>query len=171
VRRTDKEITDRATLDAILHEAKVLRVAMVDGDDRPYLIPISFGYDGQTLFMHSALEGTKLDILRQRPEVCFEVDARVEVAPAEQACGYSMKYFSVVGFGTVQFMTDWAEKLYALNQIMLKYSGRDDWSIGDAALSSVVVWKISITSMTGKKSRYENFETAPSAEARTESGP
>jgi nitroimidazol reductase NimA-like FMN-containing flavoprotein (pyridoxamine 5'-phosphate oxidase superfamily) len=158
MRRTDKEITDRVTIDAILHEALVLRVAMVDGGNRLYLIPVSFGYQDNSLFIHSAPEGTKLDILKENPEVCFEVDVRTEVHTGEQACNWSMKYFSVVGFGSVTFLSENSEKRVAIQSIMRKYSGQDDWSIPDASLTTLVVWKISITSLTGKKSKYESFE-------------
>lgn len=158
MRRTDKEITDRATIDRILHEAEVLRVAMVDADRRPYLIPVNFGYHQNSLFIHSAPEGTKLDILRVSPEVCFEVDIRAEVHQAEQACNWSMKYFSVVGFGTVSFLGDIADKRQAVQTIMKKYSGRDDWPIQDAVLIPLSVWKIEIRSLTGKRSKYESFD-------------
>ncbi len=158
MRRTDKEITDRATIDRILHEAEVLRVAMVDARRRPYLIPVNFGYHQNSLFIHSAPEGTKLDILRTNPEVCIEVDIRTEVHQAEQACNWSMKYFSVVGFGIVTFLTDIAEKRQAVQTIMKKYSGRDDWPINDSVLAPLVVWRIEIRSLTGKKSKYESFD-------------
>lgn len=157
MRRTDKEITDRATIDAILHEAQILRIAMVDCDNRPYLVPVSFGYQDNSLFIHSAPEGTKLDILRVNPEVCFEVDIRAEVHAAERACNWSMKYFSVIGFGVVTFLSDTEEKRSAVHVIMRKYSGRDDWPIFDAALATLVVWKIDIAGLTGKSSKYESL--------------
>lgn len=158
MRRLDKEITDRATIDAILHEAHVVRVAMVDQLRRPYLLPFSFGYHQNSLFIHSAPEGTKLDILRDSPEVCFEADIRTEVHQTEQACGWSMKYFSVVGYGKVSFLNELEEKRRAVQCIMKKYSGKDDWEIPDNALAPLVVWRIDISRVTGKKSKYEAFE-------------
>lgn len=158
MRRIDKEITDRKTIDAILHEATVLRVAMLDTQHRPYLIPVSFGYQQNQLFIHSAPEGIKLDILRRNPGVCFEVDIRTEIHATDQACGWSMKYFSVVGFGNVSFIWEIEDKRRAVQCIMQKYSGRDDWEIPDAALGPLVVWRIDISSITGKKSKYQSFE-------------
>lgn len=158
MRRTDKEVTDRTTIDAILHEAHLLRVAMVDESGKPYLIPVNFGYSDNCLYVHSAPEGTKLDILRQNPEVCFEVDIRTEVHTGEQACDWSMKYFSVIGFGVVTFVSDIEQKRSAAQSIMRKYSGRDDWSIPDAALATLLVWRIRISSLTGKKSKYESMQ-------------
>lgn len=158
MRRIDKEITDRSTIDTILHEAHVVRVAMVDQQRRPYLLPFSFGYDQNSLFIHSAPEGTKLDILRDSPEVCFEVDVRTEVHETEQACGWSMRYFSVVGFGRVNFVSEIEAKRQAVQCIMKKYSGRDDWEIPESALAPLTVWRIDITSVTGKRSKYEAFE-------------
>ncbi len=69
-----------------------------------------------------------------------------------------MKYFSVVGFGRVTFLTGIKEKRHAVQCIMKKYSGKDDWEIPDNALAPLVVWRIDISSVTGKKSKYESFE-------------
>lgn len=38
-----------------------------------YVVPINYGYDGKSLYAHSK-EGLKIDIMRQNPNVCFEVD-------------------------------------------------------------------------------------------------
>ena len=43
MRRKDREITERAEIEAILREAQVCRIALAD-DDGPYIVPMSFGY-------------------------------------------------------------------------------------------------------------------------------
>jgi uncharacterized protein len=44
------------------------------GDDaRPYLVPIAYGYDGESVFAHSG-PGRKLRLMRENPLVTFEVD-------------------------------------------------------------------------------------------------
>ena len=42
-------------------------------DGRTYVVPISFAYDGASIYGHS-YEGLKIQMMRQNPEVCFEVD-------------------------------------------------------------------------------------------------
>ncbi len=42
MRRKDREITDIETIRSILDKAKVLHLAMIDGD-RPYVVPLHYG--------------------------------------------------------------------------------------------------------------------------------
>ena len=46
---------------------------------RPYVVPITFAYDGVAVYGHSR-EGLKLRMMRSHPSVCFEVD-RMEGLP------------------------------------------------------------------------------------------
>lgn len=51
MRRKDREITDRAAIEAILRRATVCRIGLV-GKDGPYVVPMSFGYDAGRLYLH-----------------------------------------------------------------------------------------------------------------------
>lgn len=44
-----------------------------------YIVPISYAYDGEYIYGHTK-EGMKIDIMRQNPAVCFEVDELRDVA-------------------------------------------------------------------------------------------
>jgi len=63
MRRTDKEILDQELLEKILKEELVCRIALND-QGNPYLVPMIFGYQDHYLFLHSAKEGRKIDILK-----------------------------------------------------------------------------------------------------------
>ncbi len=78
MRRKDKEITDKRGIEEILRKALVCRVAMCNGES-PYCVPMNFCYMNGSLYLHSAKEGKKLEILRRNNRVCFEVD--VDVSP------------------------------------------------------------------------------------------
>jgi uncharacterized protein len=41
--------------------------------DRMYIVPITYNYDGEFIIGHT-VEGMKINLLRQNPECCFEVD-------------------------------------------------------------------------------------------------
>jgi uncharacterized protein len=58
MQRKDREITDRAEIDAILGEATVCRLGL-SGDEGPYIVPMCFGYEGTFLYLHSAPEASK----------------------------------------------------------------------------------------------------------------
>jgi hypothetical protein len=43
------------------------------GDDRPFVVPLAYGYDGGAVYAHSGV-GRKIRAMRAQPLVCFEVD-------------------------------------------------------------------------------------------------
>jgi hypothetical protein len=138
-------------MDAIVHEARVLHLAMWDGRE-PYLVPLSFGYDGDSVYFHTATSGRKIDVFRSHPEVCFEVEAGVEAKEAGVlACGWSAHYRSVIGYGRVEAVEDAAGKLAALKVIMRKYSGRDDHTYDGQSVARTAIWRVHIDRMTGKR--------------------
>ena len=101
MRRKDREITDIETIRSILDKAKVLHLAMIDGD-RPYVVPLHYGYTLQegrlTLYLHSAKEGRKLDVLRKNDRVAFVLETDVSlISGGELACKYGSAYASVMG--------------------------------------------------------------------------
>jgi len=150
MRRDDKEITEQKDLDGIMKKAQVCRLA-VSYEAMAYIIPMSFGYVNRTLYFHSAQEGLKLMILRENPKACFEVDIDTEVVPSEKACDWTMRYQSVVGFGDVEFIEELEGKREAMRIIMQQYSDEVKL-IDDSVLSGVTLLKLTISTMTGKKS-------------------
>jgi nitroimidazol reductase NimA-like FMN-containing flavoprotein (pyridoxamine 5'-phosphate oxidase superfamily) len=150
MRRKDKEITERADIEAIIRAAAVCRLAMVEGD-RPYLVPLCFGYRDNALYFHSADTGRKLDALRKNPRVCFEMDVDAVPLPKAVACEWGMRYRSVIGFGTAVFLESESAKRAALDVILGHYGGRpDDYSA--SGLNRIVVIRVDIEQMTGKTS-------------------
>jgi nitroimidazol reductase NimA-like FMN-containing flavoprotein (pyridoxamine 5'-phosphate oxidase superfamily) len=95
MRRSEREIKDRALIDAIIRQCQVCRLGLSDGEE-PYIVPLCFGYDGETLYFHSAPEGKKLDILRNNSRVCFEFDIPEGMREAEQGCRWGIDRKSVV---------------------------------------------------------------------------
>ena len=154
MRRKDREVTDLEAIGRIIGDCKVLRLGMVD-EGRPYVVPMNFGFDLRDgvleLYCHSAPEGRKVEVLRRKPEVCFEMDCGHRLVEAEAACGYGFAYSSVIGEGTVGFIEDHEEKLRALLRIMEHQTGRSDFSIPDAALRGVLVFGVAVGSFTAKQ--------------------
>ncbi len=152
MRRADKEIIDRTLLDWVIRRAVVCRLGLSQGD-RAYIVPLSFGYDGQCIYFHTAAEGRKLDMLAANPQVCFEMEHDVKVIPHEtRACAWSMSFYSVMGTGVVREVTEPDEKVAALQVIMGHYSPQV-WEIGAADARTVRVWRLEIEEMSGKKSK------------------
>ena len=149
MRRKDREITDRAEIESILHEATVCRIGLAD-DDGPYVVPVCFGYEDRSVYIHSAPEGKKLVMLEKNPRCCFEVDICGQVIRGDRPCSWGMRYRSVIGYGRAAILTDPDEKRHGLSCIMHHY---DDgtYVFSDSDLMSVTVIRIAVESMTGKK--------------------
>lgn len=72
MRRKDREIVDRESMESVIRRASVCHLGMCEGES-PYIVPLCFGYYDGVLYFHSAREGRKLDALRRNGRVCFEI--------------------------------------------------------------------------------------------------
>jgi len=152
MRRKDKAIVELAEIEEIVRRSLVCRLGLTE-ENRPYIVPLSFGFKDSTLYFHSAPEGKKIEILRKNSSVCFEFDLDHEVLVDEKACKWGMKYRSVIGFGKASFVEDLEDKRKGLDVIMEHYSGRS-FQYPEPAVENTVVIKVEIESMTGKESGY-----------------
>ncbi len=151
MRRKDREITDRTAIEAILKRATVCRIGLC-GRDGPYVVPMSFGYEAGRLYLHSAPEGKKLDLIREDPRVCFEVDLDHELVRNEVPCEWTLRYRSVIGFGRAVLVEDPEEKRRGLDLILRQHGGSPR-PVPERSLAGVAVIRIEVQKMTGKESR------------------
>lgn len=150
MRRADREIIDRDLIDKMILSESVVRLGLID-NGKPYVVPMSFGYDGKAFYFHSALEGRKIDALKKSPYASFELDKPGELQTGSVACAYSIKFESVIGDGKVEFINDDNEKKYALNLLMAHYTDKGDYDFPPNALSSVCCFKLIVESISMKK--------------------
>ena len=94
------------------------RLATVLPDGQPYITPVNcVVVDGKICF-HSRKRGKKHDAIAANPRVCFEItSSAVPSQPAGKPCACSTRYHSVLVFGTVEYVTDEAEKVRILNAL------------------------------------------------------
>lgn len=151
MRRKEKEITIHTEIADILMSNTICRIALSD-DDAPYIVPMNYGYRDNTLYLHSAREGRKIDIIRKNNRVCFEISDSIEPVKSEIACKFSTRYRSVIGFGEIFHIDGKKEKNAALQIIMEQHTGSRDWDFDPAMLEKIAVLEIRISSLTGKKS-------------------
>ncbi len=149
MRRHDREIDSSDAIEDILRRGTVLHLGMIDGD-RPYVLPLSYGYDGAALYLHCAPEGRKLDVLRACPRVCFAISLDHELIRAEVPCEWGLRYRSVVGEGTVTFVEDEAEKRRGLDALMAQHGGRGGRYSAES-LAQTAVLRIDITGLSGRE--------------------
>ena len=149
MRRSEREIKDRAAIDSIIQQCLVCRLGLVGGEE-PYIVPLCFGYDGEALYFHSASEGRKIDSIRKNSRVCFEFDIPEGMTEAEQGCRWGIKYRSVIGFGNAQIVDNHEDKKKALAVIMAQYSDKA-YIFPEDVVTKTAIIKVVIARVTGKQ--------------------
>lgn len=151
MRKAEREIKDQGELEDVIRRAEVCRLAMVD-DGEPYIVPMNFGYRDGYLYFHCAREGRKLDILRNGPKVCFELEADVRLVKGETACKWSTSYESIIGWGTATILLDEREVKEGLEVLMSHYT-EGPYEFDPRSLSLTALIKVKVERMTGKRSK------------------
>ena len=146
------QITDEAQIREILDTAKVLHLGLC-ADNEPYVVPMNYGYvmeEGRlVLYLHSAVRGKKLDMIRENPRVFFELDCDVTPFEGKVACQYGLTYSSVMGRGTARIIEDVEEKMQAMS-ILMKTQTRKDFTFNERLVSIVAVIRIDVQEYTAK---------------------
>ncbi|HEX9050816.1 MAG TPA: pyridoxamine 5'-phosphate oxidase family protein [Anaeromyxobacter sp.] len=128
VRRRDKEVRDPAAVLDVLGRGEVARLAMVDADGGPYVVPVSYAVlpadagEPLRIVVHGAREGRKVDALRRDPRVCVEVTVDAATIPAVRACDVTVRYRSVIAFGRAAFLEDRASRARALAALAARHA-------------------------------------------------
>jgi nitroimidazol reductase NimA-like FMN-containing flavoprotein (pyridoxamine 5'-phosphate oxidase superfamily) len=151
MRKNNQEITDPRIIEEILSNATICRLGMLN-EGRPYVLPFNYGYKDQKLYIHCAREGLKIEILKKDPEVCFEIEDAVELVTGATACDWTTTYRSIVGYGTVEMLTDAGEKRNGLKIIMEQHGASEPIEFEDRAIDPVLILCVHIDRMTAKKS-------------------
>ena len=153
MRREDREVTDRNEIIEIMRRCDVCRLAIHD-EEYPYIVPLNFGLlvdeESMTLVFHSALEGTKLDLLKIDNRVSFEMDCQHQLQYFEEKGICTMAYESVIGRGRITFL-EGEEKFGCLKAIMEQYHHRKDVYFNPATVERTAVYVLQVESVTGKR--------------------
>ena len=153
MRRSDREITDPAQIEAFIAKEQILRVAFYDAGDI-YIVPVNYGYrieNGRySFYFHGAKAGRKYTLSLQKPSVGFEIDGQYALVSAEAACGHSANFMSVIGNGMLQIVSDADEIKNGLQCIMQQATGRADWTFHEAALAKTAVFRLNAETMSCK---------------------
>ncbi len=70
-----------------------------------------------------------------------------------------MNYYSVIGVGKAFIIEDLEEKKKGLDVVMAHYSDDRTFEYPESSLRQMVIIKVQIDQMTGKKSGYESATT------------
>src|ERR1700676_4751019 len=113
VREPQRAVYDRDAVNQILDGAFLCHVGFtVEGP--PYVIPTSYGRDGDSLYIHGSAASRMLRNLDKGIPVCITVTLLEGLVLARSIFNHSMNYRSVVVLGTAVAVLDAKEKLEAL---------------------------------------------------------
>ncbi len=93
-------------------------LAVWGDDDYPYTVPLSYVYDSNKIYFHTAKSGHKLDAITRCTKVSFCVIDKDEVIQEE----YTSYFRSVIVFGNAKLLEEDSEKQKAIEMLAAKYS-------------------------------------------------
>ena len=152
------EIKSKERIIQFLNEEHVGRIATIDENGFPQIIPMNFVFVNDAIYMHSHTKGEKLDNVRRNPRVGFEVDKELEFLPSyfEHPTDASLAdtlYISVVIKGVGMIIDKREEKTMALNELMKKYQPEGKYESLNAemqVIDHVAIIKVSPETLRGK---------------------
>ena len=132
----------------ILKEATNGVLCLEDGD-RPYGVPMSFIYDDkESIYFHCALEGRKLQCIKNNPKACFTIIEKDEIIPEK----FTTYFRSVIVEGEISIIAERSEMEESLRLLSSKYSpGIDCEPEISKGIDRVMILRLHIESITGKE--------------------
>jgi len=95
---------------------------MIDLDGKPYGVPLNFVWDGdESIYIHCAPEGKKIDILECHNRVSFCVVGNVDLKPSQ----FTTEYESIILDCEAAILTSDEERMHALELLLKKLSPND----------------------------------------------
>ena len=97
MRRKDREMDKNFALD-VLKKSPYVVLSLTDENNNPYCIPISIVLEENHLYFHCAMEGKKIDLLKNNNQICICAVSRCRPKPEE----FTMEFESAVLYGKAE---------------------------------------------------------------------
>ena len=150
-----EEITDINEIDAVLSEAKICRMALLD-NGRPHIVPMLFGYcltyEKPEFYFRCDETNELIDIIKRNNKAAFEIDRLYKIVPSDENTGLvEAVYEFVAGTGTMEFVTG-IDKITGFSRIHKKYNEKSgEFNISEHTLNSIAVLKLTTSEIVCKK--------------------
>ena len=147
MRKKERQLGEAETL-ALLQKGEYGVLSTVGPDGFPYGVPLSYAFAEGCIWLHSAVEGHKVDNLAQCERVSFCVVGPTQVLPEK----FSTRYASVIVFGRVHLCAG-EEQIAGLLHLVRKYAPEfleEGRKYAEAAASKTKVYRLDIARMSGK---------------------
>ena len=165
MRRKQRQVQDPRKIEEILRSQKICRIAMCD-EGEPYIIPVTYGYEDGSLYIHCAKRGRKLDIIRKNNLVGFEIEADVILDQPAELAEWKQFFKCVVGVGRAVILETREDIARALDILAAQFDlDEGEWS--QVCGEGITDWekvtgafRIDIVKMTCKQSNYDSWATS-----------
>lgn len=144
-------IENREVIDQIIRSCKTCYLGM-SANGFPYVLPMNFALDGDSVILHSAQSGRMWETLKQNQNVCINWTLGEDLAwqDVRVGCSYRVKSKSVLVEGKVEFVDDFVEKSRCLQLLMSQYSDRE-FKFSKPAVENVGILKVAIEKISAKE--------------------
>lgn len=112
----EKAVYETDAVHAVLDAALVAVVGFVQ-DGAPVVVPMIYGREDETIYLHGARKARVIRLLEQTPAACLNVTLVDGLVFARSAFNSSLNYRSATVFGKPRLIEDKDEKLHAMRVI------------------------------------------------------
>lgn len=151
--RREKQALSATQTKELLDVTKIGRIATINKDGYPYIVPVHFVRCGDKLYVHGSNKGQKVENILRENKVSFEVDTMDGLIfdNPDTACEINTDYQSAIILGLARMVDDMELKREMLIEIMKKYAPNFvDLPMPDKEIASTGVIEITIEELTGK---------------------
>jgi nitroimidazol reductase NimA-like FMN-containing flavoprotein (pyridoxamine 5'-phosphate oxidase superfamily) len=117
-RKRERARYDRAVIDAILDEALIAHLGIVDDEGQPFVIPTLHARRGDVVYCHGSSASRTLRALAAGARVCLTVSLIDGLVLARAAMHHSANYRSAMLIGQATLVEDQQEKRAALEAVV-----------------------------------------------------
>ncbi|WP_165170522.1 pyridoxamine 5'-phosphate oxidase family protein [Adlercreutzia sp. ZJ242] len=148
--RRKKQMLSHEECAAILARGTSGVLALAGDEGYPYTVPLSYVFDGESLYFHSALAGHKIDAIAHNDKASFCVIDQDDVVAKE----YTTYFRSVIAFGRAHIIEDPVEKRHALDLLAARYTPDDEegrQAEADKLFDRTCMIRLAIEHLSGKE--------------------
>jgi nitroimidazol reductase NimA-like FMN-containing flavoprotein (pyridoxamine 5'-phosphate oxidase superfamily) len=144
-----RELND-TQIEAFLKDQVIGRIGC-HSTETMYIVPVNYVYDGSNIYCHSA-KGMKIDMMRENPQVCFEVDNIKEITNWQSVIAWG-KFEEITGLEekqkVLQKLTD-RIALFIMDDSVTREHGFVDEESDVGTIVELIIYKIIVSKKTGR---------------------
>ena len=149
MRRKRQQLSNDESV-ALLQKATSGTLALLGDGGYPYAVPLSYVYSDGKLYFHSALDGHKVDAIRNCDKASFCVIDTDDVKPQQ----YTTYFRSVIAFGKIRILEDGEQRLAVARMLGNRYNPGHDEALQtelENGFKRMLVICLDIEHLTGKQ--------------------